>query len=88
MRILNFCYIKHSIQDFPSYRDKLEVTYRLGRILQMNGQVNKAIEYFEMTIRNGESSEFYFAANSALMLNPAYLEGVERYVKGIGAKGE
>ena len=26
-------------------------------------------------------------ANSALMLNPAYLEGVERYVKGIG-KGE
>lgn len=25
-------------------------------------------------------------ANSALMLNPAYLEGVERYVKGIGGK--
>jgi enoyl-CoA hydratase len=27
-------------------------------------------------------------ANSALMLNPAYLEGVERYIKGIGAKSE
>ena len=27
-------------------------------------------------------------ANSALMLNPAYLEGIERYVKGIGGKGE
>ena len=25
-------------------------------------------------------------ANSALMLNPAYLEGVERYIKGIGKK--
>ena len=25
-------------------------------------------------------------ANSALMLNPAYLEGMERYLKGIGGK--
>jgi enoyl-CoA hydratase/carnithine racemase len=25
-------------------------------------------------------------ANSALMLNPAYLEGIEKYVKGIGGK--
>ncbi|MBB5686749.1 enoyl-CoA hydratase/isomerase family protein [Sphingobium boeckii] len=25
-------------------------------------------------------------ANSALMLNPAYLEGIERYIKGIGEK--
>ncbi len=27
-------------------------------------------------------------ANSALMLNPAYKEGMERYVKGIGGKGK
>jgi enoyl-CoA hydratase len=27
-------------------------------------------------------------ANSALMLNPEYLAGLERYIKGIGAKGE
>lgn len=26
-------------------------------------------------------------ANSALMLNPAYREGIERYIKGVGAKG-
>ncbi len=26
-------------------------------------------------------------ANSALMLNPAYLEGVEKYLKGVGGKG-
>ena len=25
-------------------------------------------------------------ANSALMLNPAYLEGMERYMKGVGSK--
>lgn len=27
-------------------------------------------------------------ANSALMLNPAYLEGIERYIKGLGGKKE
>jgi enoyl-CoA hydratase len=27
-------------------------------------------------------------ANSALMLNPDYLAGIERYIKGIGGKGE
>ena len=27
-------------------------------------------------------------ANSALMLNPDYLAGIERYIKGIGAKGK
>jgi hypothetical protein len=27
-------------------------------------------------------------ANSALMLNPDYLAGMERYVKGIGSKGK
>ena len=26
-------------------------------------------------------------ANSALMLNPAYLEGIERYIQGVGKKG-
>ncbi|MBY0422060.1 MAG: enoyl-CoA hydratase/isomerase family protein [Parvularculaceae bacterium] len=26
-------------------------------------------------------------ANSALMLNPAYLEGIERYIKSVGGKG-
>ena len=27
-------------------------------------------------------------ANSSLMLNPAYLEGIERHIKGIGGKRE
>ena len=27
-------------------------------------------------------------ANSALMLNPAYLEGIDRYIKDFGGKGE
>jgi hypothetical protein len=27
-------------------------------------------------------------ANSALMLNPAYLEGIARYIEGIGGKAK
>ena len=62
------------IKNFPRYRDQLEVTYRLGRIMQMTGQKDKAIVYFEMTIKNGFSSDYYYAANSALMLGIIYEE--------------
>ena len=62
------------IENFPHYSDQLEVTYRLGRIMQMTGKIDKAINYFEMTIKNGLSSKYYFAANSALMLGLIYEE--------------
>lgn len=60
------------IEYFPWYRDQLEITYRLGRIMQMTGKIDKAIAYFEMTIKNGLSSKYYYAANSALMLGLIY----------------
>lgn len=65
---------KRKIENFPHYSDQLEVTYRLGRIMQMTGKKEKAINYFEMTIKNGLSSRYYFAANSALMLGLIYEE--------------
>lgn len=67
----------NKIENFPRYRDQLEVTYRLGRIMQMTGQFEKAIDYFESTIKNGLSSEYYYAANSALMLGLIYEERKE-----------
>lgn len=57
-----------NIEVFPRHRDQLEVTYRLGRIMQMTKKSDKAIMYFEKTIKNGISSNYYFAANSALMV--------------------
>lgn len=62
------------IDSFPRYRDQLEVTYRLARILQQQGQEAKAIEYYETTLRNGASARYYFAANSALLLGNLYEE--------------
>jgi tetratricopeptide (TPR) repeat protein len=60
------------ISQYPSYRDKLEFTYRLGRIMQMTGQTEKAITYFQNTIKNSEQSRFYYAGNSCLMLGQIY----------------
>ncbi len=63
-----------TIDNFSHFHDQLEVTYRLGRIMQLTGQPEKAIKYFEMTLKNGMSSKYYFAANSSLMLGLIYEE--------------
>jgi tetratricopeptide (TPR) repeat protein len=57
-----------TIGDFPHYHEQLEVTYRLGRIMQLTGQAEKAASYYEMTLKNGRSSNYYYAANSSLLL--------------------
>ncbi|MCC7231999.1 MAG: tetratricopeptide repeat protein [Bacteroidia bacterium] len=67
------------IADFPRYRDQLEVTYRLARIMEKTGRKNKAMEYYEQTLKNGSSSRFYFAANSALLLGSMYEEEGNSY---------
>lgn len=45
--------------------------------------IDMAAEVSRDTARNVERM-----ANSALMLNPAYLEGIDRYMKSFGSKGE
>ena len=61
-----------SIQNFPTYKDQLEVTYRLARIYEETNELDKAIDLFQKTINNGSSASFYFAANSALQLGMIY----------------
>ena len=43
----------------------------------MTGNTDKAIDYYEKTLKNGLSSEYYFAANSALMLGLIYEEKMQ-----------
>ncbi|MBI9033550.1 MAG: tetratricopeptide repeat protein [Bacteroidales bacterium] len=50
----------------------LDYTYRLGRIYHQMGQIDKAIENYKLTIKNGSLSETYYAANSALKLGAIY----------------
>lgn len=49
-----------------SKKDLVEYYYRLGRINQEKGNINKAAEFFNQTIRRGSDEPWYFAANAAL----------------------
>ncbi|MFC2101349.1 tetratricopeptide repeat protein, partial [Bacteroidota bacterium] len=49
-------------------RDKIEFTYRMGRIFHEWGKEDKAIPYYKETIKNGIRYTYYFAANAALQL--------------------
>lgn len=59
------------------FRDKLEYTYRYGRIYHKTGKIERAIFNYKATIQVGEKSAYYFAANSALMLGVLYEEQKE-----------
>lgn len=58
--------------DLATSDEKLEFTYRLGRIHHELGNEKEAISYYEMTMKNGADSKRYFAANSSLMLGMFY----------------
>lgn len=57
---------------FSDLSQKLEYSYRMGRILQMLKKPNEAIPYYDKTIQNGKSAKFYFACNAALQLGLIY----------------
>ena len=64
-----------NIQDFSSSsRDRLEYTYRLGRIYQASGDYPHALGCYEKTIRDGSLLPYYFAANAALQSGLIYEE--------------
>jgi hypothetical protein len=55
-----------SSADFGTGLEKLEFTYRLGRIYDDMGWDEKAKAAYETTVKNGEKSTAYFAARAAL----------------------
>jgi hypothetical protein len=57
---------------FPTLKDKLELTYRLGRIYQKTNETDKAITLYAETLQNGAKLKYYFAASAALELGFIY----------------
>ncbi len=55
-----------SSADFATPLEKLEFTYRLGRIYDDLGMEDKAKNAYEATVKYGEKSTAYFAARAAL----------------------
>ena len=65
---------------FDTPEQKLEWSYRLGRILQMLKRYNESIVYYDKTIKSGHDSRTYFPCNSALQLGLIY-ETLNQYTK-------
>jgi len=63
-------------------KDSLEYTYRIGRIYHGWGKSDVSITYYEKTIQLGATSEYYYAANSALKLGNIY-EEKKQYKKAL-----
>ncbi len=61
-------------------KNDLEYTYRLGRIYHNWGKTDEAINSYKETIRNGETSPYYYAANASLQLGTIY-EKQNEFVK-------
>ncbi len=69
--------IKITSPSLLPFKERLEFTYRYGRLFHKTGDFEKALMNYSATLQNGESSHFYFAANSALMLGLLYEEKKE-----------
>lgn len=60
------------ISNFPSQRDRIEFTYRLARIFEKLNKREQCIAFYESTLKNGANYNYYFAANSSLLLAQLY----------------
>ena len=60
------------MENFPTLKNKLELTYRLGRIYDRLGMFKNAMDLYAKTIQNGSKLPYYFAANSCLHLAQLY----------------
>lgn len=55
-----------SANSFPSFLERLEYTYRKGRILHGLQKYEEALAQYDQTISKGQNSEAFFACNAAL----------------------
>jgi tetratricopeptide (TPR) repeat protein len=56
------------VNDFKLLRDKIEYSYRLGRIYQKLDKPNDAIASYQKAIALGRSTPYYYAASAALYI--------------------
>lgn len=57
---------------FSEKRDRLEFTYRMGRILHGLKREGEALTYYQRTIAEGQSDPSFFACNAALQIGLIY----------------
>ena len=60
--------------DFSSQDEKVEFTYRAGRIYHLMGNIDNAIAFYKEAIQRGSKLPIYFAARAALELGHIYAD--------------
>jgi predicted negative regulator of RcsB-dependent stress response len=58
--------------DFKLLRDKIEYTYRLGRIYDAKDRDDVAVKFYQYAINMGSKQQYYFASNAALRIGVIY----------------
>lgn len=58
--------------DFANERDKLEFSYRQGRIYDDLGKDELALQAYQNTINQGRKTKYYYAANAAVQMGKIY----------------
>lgn len=58
--------------DFKTRKDQLEFYYRKGRILHGLDRYFEALNYYRLTIKEGEKEPYFFACNAALQIGLIY----------------
>jgi tetratricopeptide (TPR) repeat protein len=62
------------VDEFDRPEERVEFSYRAGRIYDEAGLPDKAIPYYEATLVRGAGLPLYFAANAALHLGQIHEE--------------
>ena len=60
------------VDDFSSQKEKVEFTYRAGRIYHAGGYPEQAKGYYVATIQNGAELSNYYAASACIQLGQIY----------------
>lgn len=61
-----------SVDDFPVIEEKLEFSYRVGRLFDDLGRAAESIQYYEYVAAAGANRKEYYAARAALQLGYIY----------------
>lgn len=61
-----------SVDDFETIEEKLEFSYRVGRIYDDMGRGEAAVQYYEYVAATGQNRREYYAARAALQLGYIY----------------
>lgn len=60
------------VTSFKNLKDRVEFCYRMGRIYDLLGKDETALQYYQRTVNMGKDLKYYYAATAALNMGKIY----------------